>query len=160
VNSTNIKLFIGCMLFVTWVLLVVFKVLGAEDIITAIKLCLAGLGAYHLNDRVNAPPAPPIDKQAGRAQAGMLVLLAAAALALSGCAGFQQALGGYEAAALAGAQASNDNIIRVWSTAACATPFSAAIRNPQVIPALKALCLPGGDATNPGSLLDAAAKPK
>ena len=31
------------------------KVEGAEDIITAIKLALAGLGAYHLNDRSNTP---------------------------------------------------------------------------------------------------------
>lgn len=54
-TPTNIKLAIGVGLFVTWVLLVVFKVDGAVDIISAIKLALAGLGAYHLNDRSNTP---------------------------------------------------------------------------------------------------------
>ena len=54
-NPTNIKLFIGTTLFFTWLGLVICKVEGAEDIISAIKLALAGLGAYHLNDRVNQP---------------------------------------------------------------------------------------------------------
>lgn len=76
-------------------------------------------------------------------------------LVLSGCAGLQQAVTGYESAALAGAKASNDNIIQVWKVAACATPFSAAVRNPEIIPALKALCLPAGAAASPVTLLDA-----
>lgn len=54
-TTTHIKLGIGVGLFITWLGLVVFKVDGAADIISAIKLALAGLGAYHLNDRSNAP---------------------------------------------------------------------------------------------------------
>lgn len=54
-TPTNIKLGIGVGLFITWLALVIAKVDGATDIITAIKLALAGLGAYHLNDRSNAP---------------------------------------------------------------------------------------------------------
>lgn len=84
-----------------------------------------------------------------------LILCLLALTALSGCAGFQQALTGYEASAYAGAKASNDNIIQVWKVAACATPFSAAVRNPEIIPALKALCVPAGAAANPSALLDA-----
>lgn len=87
-------------------------------------------------------------------------LLIVALLALSGCAGMQQALTGYESAAVAGAKASNDNLIAIWSTAACATPFSAAVRNPQIIPALKALCLPAGAGASPITLLDAVPAPK
>lgn len=88
------------------------------------------------------------------------LLITALAIALAGCASFQQAVTGYESAALAGAKASNDNIIAVWSVAACATPFSAAVRNPQIIPVLKALCLPAGAAASPITLLDAVPPPK
>lgn len=88
------------------------------------------------------------------------LLILAIAASLAGCAGFQQALTGYESAAYAGAKASNDNIIAVWSVAACATPLSAAVRNPQIIPALKALCLPAGAAASPTTLLDAVPPPK
>lgn len=76
-------------------------------------------------------------------------------IALSGCAGIQQGLTGYESAAYAGAKASNDNVIAVWKVAACATPFSAAVRNPDIIPALKVLCLPAGASASPITLLDA-----
>jgi hypothetical protein len=55
-NSTDwTKLGIGLVLFFTWVTLVVLKVTGVDDIISAIKLALLGLGAYHLNDRSNTP---------------------------------------------------------------------------------------------------------
>jgi hypothetical protein len=55
VTPTNIKLGIGVGLFATWLALVIAKVDGSADIIAAIKLALAGLGAYHLNDRTNTP---------------------------------------------------------------------------------------------------------
>jgi hypothetical protein len=90
-NPTAIKLFIGVLLFITWVVLVVLKVVGSEDLITAIKLALAGLGAYHLNDRTNMPnnaPSAPTDKQAGFASTWLLSLIALGLmLVLSGCAG-------------------------------------------------------------------------
>lgn len=98
-NPTNIKLFIGVLLFITWVVLVVLKVPGSEDLIAAIKVALAGLGAYHLNDRTNAPnnapnsapnnaPNAPTDKQSGFASTCMLSLIALGLmLVLSGCAG-------------------------------------------------------------------------
>jgi hypothetical protein len=50
-TPTNIKLAIGGVLFATWVALVVFKVDGGDDLISAIKLALIGLGAYHIDDR-------------------------------------------------------------------------------------------------------------
>jgi hypothetical protein len=75
------------------------------------------------------------------------------ALALSGCASFQQGVSAFGVAAVDSAKTANDQAIFVWSTAACATPISAALRNPQVIPALKALCMPPAEAT-PATLLD------
>ncbi len=77
-----------------------------------------------------------------------------AAFALTACAGLQQAITGYESAAIKGIQAAEDNNVRMWTANACGTPFSAAIRNPSIVPALKALCLPAGGGVNPTSLLD------
>lgn len=54
-TPTNIKLGIGVGLFCTWLVLVVLKVEGAADIIAFIKLALAGLGVYHLNDKGSTP---------------------------------------------------------------------------------------------------------
>lgn|GEM_PF-6548161 len=55
-KSTDwVKLAIGVALFCTWTSLVILKIDGAQDLILAIKLALAGLGAYHLNDRSNTP---------------------------------------------------------------------------------------------------------
>lgn len=63
---------------------------------------------------------------------------------LSGCASYQQALNGFESASLVSIKSADDNVINLWSTAACATPLSAIIRNPQIIPALDMLCIPNG----------------
>lgn len=79
-------------------------------------------------------------------------ILIAALLCLPGCASFQQAVGAYGAAAVDSARTTNDHMIFAWTTAACATPISAALRNPQVIPALRVLCMPGPDIA-PSSLL-------
>lgn len=82
------------------------------------------------------------------------LLIVAIGAALTGCAGYQQVLSGYETSAIKGIQAADDNTIRVWSAAACGTPYSAAIRNPQVIPALKVLCLPAGADSSPALLFE------
>lgn len=54
-SSDWVKLALGVSLFCTWTSLVLMKVDGAQDLILAIKLALAGLGAYHLNDRSSKP---------------------------------------------------------------------------------------------------------
>lgn len=69
---------------------------------------------------------------------GALLLLAS----LTGCASVQQAINGYEAAAAVSLRAAEDNAISVWTFTGCATPYSAALRNPRIIPALRALCGP------------------
>jgi uncharacterized protein YceK len=87
-----------------------------------------------------------------------IIALAVAALAISGCASVQQAVHGYGAAAIVAIRAAEDDNIALWTANACGTPISAAIRNPQIIPALRALCLPGGMASSPAGLLDAVQK--
>lgn len=88
------------------------------------------------------------------------LLLICCMLALAGCTTVaQQALTGYEAAAVDAVKATNDRHIGLWTVAACATPYSAAIRNPQIIPALKALCLPNGAEAAPASMFDSVAAP-
>ena len=82
----------------------------------------------------------------------LLVLLIST---LTGCAAQQAAIKGYENAALVGLRAAEDNNIAVWTVDACGTALSAAIRNPQIVPALRALCFPGGNASDPSLLLDA-----
>ena len=87
-----------------------------------------------------------------------IIALAVAALAMSGCASVQQAVHGYGAAAIVAIRNAEDSNIAIWKVNACGTPLSAAIRHPEIIPALRALCLPGGMASSPAGLLDAAQK--
>lgn len=72
-------------------------------------------------------------------KAAVIVLLP---LMLSACASWQQAINGYEAAGLVAIRAAEDNNILLWTANACGTPYSAAVRNPSIIPALKVLCAP------------------
>lgn len=89
-NSTYIKLFIGVLLFATWIALVVFKVPGTDDIIGSIKLALAGLGVYHIKDVASAASTAP-DRQGGFAHLGLLLMLAiGSAVLLTGCASTAQ----------------------------------------------------------------------
>lgn len=87
-----------------------------------------------------------------------IIALAVAALAMSGCASVQQAVHGYGAAAIVAIRNAEDDNIAFWTANACGTPLSAAIRHPEIIPALRALCLPGGMASSPAGLLDAVQK--
>lgn len=80
-------------------------------------------------------------------------ILICALMALAGC---STVMTGYEATAVKAVKAADDNQIMLWTVAACATPYSAAIRNPQVIPALKALCLPNGADAAPATMFDGA----
>lgn len=86
-------------------------------------------------------------------------------LALTGCAAWQQAITGAASAAAVSARAAEDQNIQMWVFNACATPYSAALRNPQVIPAMRALCGPSpllGDTTiaaAPAPAAAAGAKP-
>lgn len=85
-KDTYIKLFIGLLLFATWIALIVFKVPDTGDLIGCIKLALAGLGVYHLGTREGIGSAAPAKKEDGRALPGFLAVLAlGSTLALAGC---------------------------------------------------------------------------
>jgi len=86
------------------------------------------------------------------------ILILAFAGALSGCGSMIQAVNAYGTVAVHNAQAANDTIIAGWTVAVCATPISAALRNPHIIPAIKALCMPAIDVA-PAALLDPAQRP-
>lgn len=135
-----------------WSLVSVFLGYGVRDLFGPIG---GTVEAPTINTVITAT-APPVNRQAGRASLIHLVALAAIAALLCGCAGFQQAVSGYQAAAAKGLRAVEDNNIEVWTFNVCSTPFSAAMRHPEIIAAMRALCLPNGAAGSPAALLDAA----
>ncbi len=95
-------------------------------------------------------PTPPVD----RTGAKMIIVAAIAPLLLGACAAYQQAATGYEAAAIRGIQAAEDNNISLWRVNACGTPLSAIMRHPDIVPALRMLCLPAGAMESPALLLE------
>lgn len=164
-KSTYIKLGIGLLLFITWLGLVVFKTENADDIITAIKLTLAGLGAYHLNDRSNGPPpaggATLSDKQAGFARPLLLLVMSClslvACLAMSGCGtinAYTSATLNAQQADYAGAkknaQAISDAAFKAWTDSACTLPLGALQRNDTGNPNAPAAAMAACPAANAG----------
>lgn len=73
------------------------------------------------------------------------ILILAAAAALSGCASLNTAVNAYGTVAVDNAKAANDTAISAWMVAGCAMPLSAIMRNPHIIPALRAICMPQTD---------------
>lgn len=80
----------------------------------------------------------------------LFILLSA--LSLTGCAGLNQAIQAYGAVAVTNAKAANDTLIDGYKVGICALPFSAIQRNPEIIPAVRALCVPSGN-SNAAELL-------
>lgn len=86
-----------------------------------------------------------------------LLIILAAGLALTGCAGVQQAVQAYGSVAVTGARAANDTVIEAQKVSLCGLPLSAIARHPEIVPAVRSLCLAPGDKTS-AELLDTAAK--
>ncbi len=82
------------------------------------------------------------------------ILMLALVSTLAGCGSMIQAVNAYGTVAVSDAKAANDTIITGWTVAACATPYSAILRNPEIIPALQSLCGPTREVA-PSSLLRA-----
>lgn len=148
-------------LFGTWAAIIFTsnaKAIGAESLVQYIQLTLASLTGHVLTMIQPSPPdaaQPPVNAQAGKSDPFLLMILAGmAALAVAGCASTQQVIGGYEAAAVKSIKMAEDNNIQFWTTNVCGTPYSAVLRHPEIIPAMKALCLPGGTASDPSTLFD------
>jgi starvation-inducible outer membrane lipoprotein len=83
------------------------------------------------------------------------VAILAAALLLTGCASVQQAVQAYGSVAVTGARAANDTIIEAQKVSLCGLPWSAIARHPEIVPAVRSLCLAPGDKTG-AELLEAA----
>ena len=83
------------------------------------------------------------------------ILLALSLVALTGCASLNQAYSAFGTSDLVSAQGAEDNVLATFKVGLCGTPYSAIVRHPEVVPGIEALCLPGGQATNPAALLTA-----
>lgn len=70
-----------------------------------------------------------------------------AALCLAGCTTQLQAIGAATDTAMASMRAAEDQNIKLWTANACATPISATVRHPEIVPALRLLCLPTDTST-------------
>lgn len=88
-----------------------------------------------------------------------LIIATLAASCISGCASVSQAVSAYGSAALTGAKAANDTLIEANKAAMCALPLSAVQRHPELIPALKSMCLGPAD-KELAALLDIVVAPK
>ena len=76
------------------------------------------------------------------------------AVSTAGCASVNQAYSAAGASALVDAQGAEDNALKTLTVGLCATPISAAIRHPEVVPGITALCLPGGNQSSPATMLE------
>lgn len=88
-----------------------------------------------------------------------LIFTLVAAIALTGCASQLQATKAMEESAAVSLRAAEDNHLGVLTFDLCATPYSALVRHPELVPGVAALCLPGGNLTNPANLLNAIPAP-
>lgn len=70
----------------------------------------------------------------------MKTILLLSLLALAGCGTINSAINAYGYVAVEDVKAANDTTIRAWKVAACATPYSAIQRNPDIKPTIKVLC--------------------
>lgn len=85
-----------------------------------------------------------------------MLIATLAASCLSACGSLSQAVSAYGNIAVTGAKATNDTIIEANKVALCATPVSALVRHPELVPAIRSLCLDPNDKTTP-QVLDAVA---
>lgn len=146
------------LLFVTWAAVVFLKVPGADNLVQYIQITLGGLTGHVLTlidpRRATTPAQSHVTKQAGFTSLCMLFVLVVVALALSGCASVQQAVQAYGSVAVTGARAASDTLIEAQKVSLCGLPLSAIARHPEVVPAVRSLCLAPGDKTS-ADLLDA-----
>lgn len=102
----------------------------------------------------------PLTSPRFRTIAGVLVWLMAMGIAilssagLAGCAGVSQAVQAYGSVAVTNAKAVDDTVIEAHKIAFCGLPLSAITRHPEIIPAIRLMCLAPDD-KNGAALLDA-----
>lgn len=67
------------------------------------------------------------------------------ALLIAGCASVQQAVETYGSIAVSNARAANDTLVEGYKVGLCALPLSAIARHPEIVPAVRSLCIAPGD---------------
>lgn len=113
-----------------------------------------------MSTKIKNGPSPSLVSSRMRLTAGFLLWVMAMGIAvctvaaLSGCAGVSQAVQAYGTVAVTNAKAVDDTVIEAHKVAFCGLPLSAITRHPEIIPAIRALCLAPADA-NGAALLDA-----
>lgn len=75
----------------------------------------------------------------------LFMTMAAIVLMLTGCAGVQQAVQAYGSVAVTNARAANDTLVEAYKVGLCALPLSTIARHPEIVPAVRSLCLHPGD---------------
>lgn len=158
-NLTIILQFIAAMAGgCAWLWLIWLGKADPGSFVNLLQVFLGGL-AVHLINRSNAStitnqakPTTP-SKEGGYSSPFFLLTLIAifsSMALLTACAtGYRTALD----VTTAQTKAADDNTVLALRTAICALPLSAILRNADIIPGIKALCLPGGDASNPNGIL-------
>jgi len=87
------------------------------------------------------------------------LLALAVCVALTNCAGFNQAVAAKEKSSVIAIQTANDNVIDAIRESICAVPYGAIIRHPEFVGVAKAACLPTGTTNAPATLLDVVPTP-
>lgn len=159
----------GILAGAAWLFLVYIGKADASVFVGTLQTLLGALIVHLVNQTTanNALPVPAVAKAAEPApaatgpsgQQGFARPLYLLTLAIA-CIGFTLLLGGCATAYRAGfestltsAKAADDNLVLTEKTAMCALPLSAILRNADIIPGIKALCLPGGNASDPNGIL-------
>jgi hypothetical protein len=75
----------------------------------------------------------------------LAAIVAAVSAGCAGCAGIEQAVQTYGGIAVSNARAANDTLIDGYKVGICALPLSAIARHPEIVPAVRSLCLSPGD---------------
>jgi hypothetical protein len=142
--------------FGLWAGLGILGKVPLDPLIALMQMGLGGLITMMLKGGSAAPGAPA--GQGGFVSVRLLIVLASIALGLS-LAGCTTTMRAYEAAAYNEIKSADDNTLAVLKVAFCGQPLSAFLRNSEMIPGAKALCLPGGNASDPNALLEAGKQP-
>ena len=81
------------------------------------------------------------------------ILILPIVLLATGCASQLQAIKAFNTAAAVSLQTAEDINLERLKFELCATPYSAIVRHPALVPGVAAICLPNGNFTNPANLL-------
>lgn len=142
---------VGATGYITWAIMAYLDPSQRADFLHFnVGMAVGTIGLVLRDMRASVDPVPVAPaKEGGHALTGMLVALAVVvALLLSGCASVQQAVQAYGSVAVTSARATSDTIIEAQKVSLCGLPLSAIARHPEIVPAVRSICLAPGDKTS------------